>query len=101
MAASAAVRALIVDDDPSLIGEYRQIFSANGPAARDLGHSFDAFENDLFGAAVGHRNFPSVDIAAFLTGEAAVRAAQEANEEKRPFLVASIDSELKTGLGGL
>ena len=101
MAASAAVRALIVDDDPSLIGEYRQILCANGPAARDLGHSFDAFENDLFGAAVGHRNFPSVDIAAFLTGEAAVRAAREANEEDRPFLIAYIDSELKTGLGGL
>lgn len=101
MAALAAVRALIVDDDPSLIGEYRQILCANGPVALDLDHSFDAFENDLIGAAVGHRNFPSVEIAAFHTGEEAVQAAREAVDEDRPFLVAYVDSELKAGLGGL
>ncbi len=101
MTASAAVRALIVDDDPSLIGEYRQILCAHAPDALDLGNSFDAFEDNLIGAALSHRNFPSVEMAAFHTGEEAVQAVREAVEEGQPFLVAYVDSELKAGLGGL
>jgi hypothetical protein len=101
MTASAAVRVLIVDNDLNLIGEYRKILCANGPDTPDLDPPFDAFERDLIASAVGHRNFPPVEIVTFQAGDEAVLAAREAAGDGQPFLVAFVDSELKAGLSGL
>ncbi len=99
MAGPHAIRILIVDDEASLLDDYRRILIP--PAkARDEG-LFAKLESDLFGAAVGHRRFPKIDMVALGQGREAVEAVRAALDEARPFAVAFIDLDLRPGLDGL
>ena len=100
MAGLHKARVLVVDDDPGLIGDYRQILA---PAERaDVGDVdlYGFLERDLFGTAVRHPQFPDVDLATFRRGEDAVDAVRDACEAEQPFLIAYIDSDLGPGLDG-
>ncbi len=98
-----AIRSLVVDDDASLLDDYRRILA---PAAETRGSGRDGglfaqFESDLIGAAVGHKRFPEIDVVAVAQGQAAVDAVRAALDEDRPFAVAFIDLHLARGLDGL
>ena len=94
-----AIRTLVVDDDTSLLDDYRKILA---PAAETRSDGlFAQFESDIFGAAVGHKRFPDIDIVAVMQGQDAVDAVGAALDEGRPFAVAFIDIHLARGLDGL
>ena len=99
MAGPYAIRALVVDDDISLLDDYKRILI---PVAetRDDG-LFARLESDLIGAAVGHKRFPEIDVVAVTQGQAAVDAVRAAIDQGRPFAVAFIDLYLGRGLDGL
>ena len=81
-----AIRTLVVDDDTSLLDDYRRILA---PAEETRGDGlFAQFESDIFGAAVGHRRFPHIDIVAVMQGQDAVDVVAAALDEGRPFAVA-------------
>jgi len=101
MTGSKAVRALVVDDDPSVIGEYRCILCAENSASPEADSLFSALDSDLFGAAINHKQFPAVDLAAFRMGSEAVDAVRESRKADRPFSIAFIDMQLNAGLNGI
>ena len=100
MAGSFAVRALVVDSDPALIGDYRQILGHEASIDGADGGPFGSFESALFGSAVRHPQFPQVDLAVFRRGRDAVDAVRDAVENGVAFLIAYIDSNLAPGLDG-
>jgi diguanylate cyclase (GGDEF)-like protein len=104
--ANPPIRVLVVDDEPSIIDAYRQIFT--GPsedaaaARRNLGAK-------LFGAGAGApgtvRRLPSNALsfdAVFCKGaESAVEAVREALAADRPFAVAFLDMRMSPGPDGI
>ncbi len=101
MAASKAVRALVVDEDPSLIGEYRRILCAGRDVRPESDGLFFALDSEVFGATVDHNQFPTVELAAFRRGQDAVDAVRDGRETNRPFSIAFVDMQLSTGLDGI
>lgn len=99
MAGPHAIRTLIVDDEVSLLDDYNRILRP--PAETQAEGLFAKLESELFGAAVGHKRFPEIDIVAVEQGRDAVEAVRAALEEGRPFAVAFIDLYLAPGLDGL
>ncbi len=99
MAGSYAIRTLVVDDDTSLLEDYRRILAPASETRRD--GLFAQIENDLFGAAVGHKRFPEIEVVAVAQGQDAVDAVSAALDQGRPFAVAFIDIHLARGLDGL
>lgn len=94
-----AIRALVVDDDASLLDDYRRILN---PAAQTRGEGlFAQLESDLIGSAVGHKRFPEIDVVTVTQGHGAVDAVRAALDEGQPFAVAFIDLYLARGLDGL
>ncbi len=99
MAGPHAIRILVVDDEVSLLDDYRRIL--NPPAETGEEGLFAKIESDLFGAAIGHKRFPEFDMVALGQGREAVEAVRAALDEARPFAVAFIDLDLRPGLDGL
>ena len=62
MVGSNAIRALVVDDDLSLIGEYRRILSAGSERPSESDDLFCALDGELIGAVINHKQFPAVDL---------------------------------------
>ncbi len=99
MAGPYAIRILLVDDDASLLDDYKRILT---PAAETRGDGlFAQLESDLIGAAVGHKRFPEIDVVAVAQGQDAVDAVRAALDEGRPFAVAFVDLYLARGFDGL
>jgi diguanylate cyclase (GGDEF)-like protein len=103
--AKPLIRVLVVDDEPSIIDAYRQIFS--GPsedaavARRNLGAK-------LFGPSGGQGTRPRLPSnalsfdAVFCKGaEAAVAAVREAMAAEQPFAVAFLDMRMAPGPDGI
>jgi len=98
------IRVLVVDDEPSIIDAYRQIFT--GPsedaaaARRNLGAK-------LFGGSQGPvrlrlpSNALSFDAVYCKGAEAAVSAVKEALAADRPFAVAFLDMRMSPGPDGI
>jgi len=101
MVGDKAIRALVVDDDPRLIREYRQILNAGSEGPPESDGLFAALDSNLFGTAIGHRKFPTVDLAVFRMGQDAVEAVRESQDLGRPLSIAFIDMQLNSGLGGI
>ncbi len=101
MTGSNAIRALVVDDDPSLIGEYRRILNAGDTGPVEADGLFSGLDGDLIGAAINHEQFPAVDLAEFRLGHDAVEAVRDSYETDHPFSIAFIDMQLKSGLNGV
>lgn len=101
MTESKAIRVLVVVDDPSLIGDYRQSLSATTPDPPDVDGPFSTLDIDLFGAAVNHTQFPAVDLAPFRRGRDAVAAVRSSRDTGRPFSIAFVDMQLNAGLDGI
>ena len=99
MAGPYAIRALVVDDDMSLLDDYKRILI---PVAETRDDSlFARLESDLIGAAVGHKRFPEIDVVAVAQGHSAIDAGRAAIDQGRPFAVAFVDLYLARGLDGL
>ena len=94
-----AIRALFVDDEPSLLDDYRHILGS--PSDTGDEPLFAKLESDLFGAAVRHKRFPKIDLVALHHGREAVEAVRAALGAGQPFMVAFIDLYLASGLDGL
>lgn len=94
-----AIRALFVDDEPSLLDDYRHILGS--PSDTGDERLFAKLESDLFGSAVRHQRFPKIDLVALYQGHEAVEAVRAALDAGRPFMVAFIDLYLAPGLDGL
>lgn len=101
MAGSNAIRVLVVDDDPSLIDEYRRILSAGEASPSEADSLLSGLGDDLFGAAIKHKQFPAVDLAEFRLGQDAVEAVRKGHENGRPFAIAFVDMQLNSGLNGV
>ncbi len=101
MAGDKAVRALVVDDDPCLIREYRQVLNAGTEGLLESDGLFSTPDSDLFGAAIGHKEFPAVELAAFRMGQEAVEAVRDSQESGSPFSIAFIGMQMNAGLGGI
>lgn len=99
MTGPGVIRALVVDDEPSLIEDYEIILSPR-PEADNAG-LYAKLEKDLFGAAVHSKKFPKIDLATFAQGRDAVEAVRLAVDQGQPFAVAFIDLYLSPGLDGL
>ncbi len=99
MAGPYTLRTLVVDDDASLLDDYKRILAPAGGTRGD--GLFAQLESDLIGAAVGHKRFPEIDVVAVAQGHDAVDAVRAALDEGRPFAVAFIDLYLARGLDGL
>ncbi len=100
MTGSRAMRVLIVDDEPSLIQDYKYLLSAR-PEVGDPELLSGKLERDLFGAAVGRGKFPAVDLTACQQGRYAVEAVRAALDEGWPFTLAFIDMYLAPDLDGI
>lgn len=84
-----ALRVLVVDQDQSLIEDYRLMLA---PRERPDDESLlAAWAPDLFGAARAHKRFPSVDLVAAADGDVAVEAMRAALSDGRPFALALVD----------
>lgn len=101
MVGSNAIRALVVDDDLSLIGEYRRILSAGNERPSERDDLFCALDGELIGAVINHKQFPAVDLAEFRLGQDAVEAVRDGHETGRSFSIAFIDMQLNSGLEGI
>ncbi|MEE9209861.1 MAG: PAS-domain containing protein, partial [Kiloniellales bacterium] len=99
MAGPYAIRILVVDDDASLLDDYRRVLAPT-VETRDDG-LFAQFESDLIGAAVGHKRFPEIDVVTVTQGHDAVDVVRAALDQGRPFAIAFIDLYLARGLDGL
>ena len=103
------IRVLVVDDEPSIIDAYRQIFT--GPsedaaaARRNLGAKLFGASNAAGAAPAPVRRLPSNAIsfdAVYCKGaEAAVEAVREALAVDRPFAVAFLDMRMSPGPDGI
>jgi CheY-like chemotaxis protein len=94
-----AIRTLVVDGDASLLDDYRKILAPAAETRKD--GLFAQLESDFFGAAVGHKRFPEIDVVAVSQGQDAVDAVSAALDEGRPFAVTFIETHLARGLDGL
>jgi signal transduction histidine kinase len=101
MTGSSSIRALIVDDDPGLIGEFRRILSASGTNPPEADGWFFGLDGDIFGAAINHKHFPAVDLAEFRLGQDAVEAVRDSRDTGQPFSIAFVDMQLNSGLDGV
>ena len=102
------IRVLVVDDEPSIIDAYRQIFS--GPsedaaaARRNLGAKLFGPGTGAGGQAAVRRlpsNTLSFDAVYCKGAEAAVEAVREALAADRPFAVAFLDMRMSPGPDGI
>lgn len=93
------IRVLAASGDFGVIGDLRRIF---GPGGRNRSQSGRVrLEDELFGAAVHHEDFPDVDLVICRQGGEAMQAVRAALSEERPFAVAFVDMLLEAGLDGL
>ncbi len=100
MTGSRTMRVLIVDDEPSLIQDYKYILGTR-PESGDPDLLSGKLERDLFGTAVGRGKFPAVDLTACHQGRDAVEEVRAAQDEGRPFTLAFIDMYLAPDLDGI
>lgn len=101
MAGINAVRALVVNDEPSLIGEFRLALCAGNAVPPESDGLFSTPDKDLFGAAVNHQQFPAVELVAFRVGSDAVAAVRDSRQTDQPFSIAFIDMQLNSDLDGI
>ncbi len=103
---SAAVRVLVVDDEPAVIDAYRQVLDAS-PASADRA-ALDALRTRLFlsggspALLAKQPPRPKPFDATYCSGaHAAVAAVREANAANQPFAVAFLDMRMPPGPDGV
>ncbi len=90
-------RILVVDDEPSIIDAYRNIFAAP-PTGDNVNR---ALERELFGEPDVVATPPAFDLTICRQGEHAVGAVAEACRIGRPFAVAFLDQRMPPGIDGI
>lgn len=98
-ATASTVRVLVVDDEPSLLDDYRIILgnAQSGGTNAKLAE----LESDLFRSDHAQAKLGDVALTACQQGADAIAAVSRAVAEHRPFAVAFLDLRMPPGLHGL
>ncbi len=103
--ANPPIRVLVVDDEPSIIDAYRQIFTGPSEDAALARRNLGAKLFGAGGAQASRPRLPSNTLsfdAVFCKGaEAAVTAVRDALAAERPFAVAFLDMRMSPGPDGI
>ncbi len=92
-------RVLVADDEFSVISDYRSILCPR--SGGEAGNGLSKLEEDLFGQALAHPDFPEIDLVTCQQGLDAIAAVRESVKANRPFAVAFIDMRMAPGIDGL
>jgi two-component system NtrC family sensor kinase len=93
-------RIMIVDDNPAIHQDFRQILDRSGRAVRAA--ALDDIERELGGSPAPAASLaPSYDLQFAAQGEDAVRAVAEARTTAQPFACAFVDVRMPPGIDGI
>lgn len=99
-----AVRVLAIDDNPSILADYRRIFCPDPEVAREAAE-LDGLEAELFGEGEDfdrtHQKTQEVELYTARSGEAGLAELKEAGEKGRRFDVAFVDMRMPGGWDGV
>ena len=90
-------RVLIIDDNPSIHGDFRKILEDRSPS----GSSLDAKEALLFGESKQPVPAAHFDVDSAFQGAEGVEQIVRAREEGRPYALAFVDIRMPPGLDGV
>ncbi|MGH6947362.1 MAG: ATP-binding protein [Kiloniellales bacterium] len=93
------VRVLVVDDEPSLLDDYRIILD-NAPSSGTKAKLAE-LEADLFRSDHAHAKLGDIALTACQQGADAIAAVSKSIKDDRPFAVAFLDLRMPPGLHGL
>ncbi len=99
MADREAIRVLAASGDSGVIEDFRRLLLASADGENQGARV--SLDQELFGLAVRHEDFPKVDLVTCRQGAEAVRAVRGALSEDQPFAVAFVDMSLGAGLDWL
>ncbi len=93
------IRVLVADDDEHVLDCYREAFCDDEPTNRM--RALDEMAADLFDADEGSVEQPKFDIVACRQGEDAIRKAEMAAQQGKPFDVIILDVRMPPGIDGV
>ncbi len=93
------IRVLVADDDERVLDCYREAFCDDEPTSRM--RVLDEMAAELFDPDEGIVEQPKFDIVACRQGEDAIRKAQAAAEQGKPFDVVILDVRMPPGIDGV
>ena len=99
MADREAIRVLAASGDSGVIEDFRRLLVASADDGNQSARV--SLDQELFGLAVRHEDFPKVDLVTCRQGAEAVQAVRGALNEEQPFAVAFVDMSLGAGFDGL
>ncbi len=94
-----SIRILVADDDEHVLDCYRDAFGEDDGTteAREL----DALAAELFDTDAAIEDQPTFDVVACNQGDAAIRAAEKAQQCGEPFDVVILDIRMPPGIDGV
>lgn len=98
-ASPSTIRVLVVDDEPSLLDDYRIILG--NAQSDDTNAKLAELEADLFRSDHAQAKLGDVALTACQQGADAIAAVSKAVADHRPFAVAFLDLRMPPGLHGL
>lgn len=99
MREASPLRILVVDDEPSVIEDYRYMLSPHTGGTDD--RLFSRLENDLFGSAHPGALLSRVDLIVHRRSDDAIEEIQISLAGRKPFSVAFINIHMPPGLDGV
>lgn len=93
------IRVLVADDDEHVLDCYREAFCDDEPTSRM--RALDEMAADLFDPEQDIVEQPKFDIVACRQGEDAIRKAETAAEQGKPFDVIILDVRMPPGIDGV
>ena len=90
-------RILVIDDNPSIHGDFRKILCPS--EARHT--SLDVVETELFGSATNQERQTPFEIDSAYQGQEGMMAVKKALEEGRPYAMAFVDVRMPPGWDGV
>lgn len=93
------IRVLVADDDEHVLGCYREAFCDDEPTSRM--RALEKMAADLFDPDEAIADQPKFDVVACRQGEEAIRKAETAAEQGKPFDVVILDVRMPPGIDGV
>lgn len=93
------IKVLVADDDENVLDCYREAFGDDEQTNQMK--ALDALAAELFDADDDGENSPKFDIVACSQGDDAIKVAEAAQEEGKPFDVVILDVRMPPGIDGV
>jgi len=94
-------RIIVIDDEESIQGAYREILGGGDPSLRTLEEEAARLELALFGPASGRAAKEWYELTSALQGEDGYRKVKAAVEQGTPYAVAFVDIRMPPGWDGM